>query len=110
MTKPVKIPITDELDLHTFHPGEVEALLADYFDECVKKDIFCVRVIHGKGTGTLKKRVRSALARNPRVRTFSDAPPDAGGWGATIVALNKKGEPAIMANQNKKNQQRNRKA
>lgn len=102
MTEPTKIPITEELDLHTFHPGEVEALLTDYFEECVKKKIFGVRVIHGKGTGALKKRVRSALARNPQVKSFSDAPPDAGGWGATMVTLNKKGSPAVITNQNKK--------
>lgn len=87
MTEPVKIPITDELDLHTFHPGEVEDLLTDYFDECLKKNILTVRVIHGKGTGALKRHVRAALARNPRVKSYRDAPAAAGGWGATVVDL-----------------------
>ncbi|OQX62676.1 MAG: DNA mismatch repair protein MutS [Desulfococcus sp. 4484_241] len=85
--KPVVVPIGDVLDLHTFRPGEVESLLADYFDECLKAGITCVRVIHGKGTGALKKKVWSVLARNPKVKGFHDAPPQAGGWGATIVYL-----------------------
>jgi dsDNA-specific endonuclease/ATPase MutS2 len=87
MITPVKIPITDELDLHSFRPNEVEALLADYFDECLKKNILSVRVIHGKGTGALKRHVHAALSRNPKVKTYSDAPPAAGGWGATMVTL-----------------------
>ena len=87
--EPVKIPIEDELDLHTFNPKEVPDLLDDYFSECIKAGIFSVRVIHGKGTGALKKRVRGCLEKNPRVASFSDAPPGAGGWGATIVELKK---------------------
>ncbi len=87
MTKPVIIPISDEIDLHAFRPDEVEDLLEEYFRECVKKRIFLVRVIHGKGTGTLKKKVQSALKRNPLVASFRDAGPGAGGWGASLVEL-----------------------
>ncbi len=87
MTQPVKIPITDEIDLHTFRPNEVADLLADYFSECLKIGIFRVRVIHGKGTGALKQRVSAALRKNPLVASFADAPPEAGGWGATLVDL-----------------------
>lgn len=88
MMKPVKITITDEIDLHTFRPEEVEDLLKEYFAECIKLRIFMVRVVHGKGTGALKKRVRSALKKNPMVSSFFDARPEAGGWGATMVTLN----------------------
>ncbi|MFZ0134733.1 MAG: Smr/MutS family protein [Desulfobacterales bacterium] len=87
MTEPVKLPIEDVLDLHTFLPREVPDLLDDYFEECVKAGIFAVRVIHGKGGGTLKKRVQSLLKRHPQVTGFKDAPADAGGWGATLVEL-----------------------
>ena len=87
MIKPVKIAITNEIDLHTFRPEEVEDLLDEYFSECIKHDIFSVRVVHGKGTGVLKKRVRSALKKNPLVTAFNDATPEAGGWGATMVTL-----------------------
>lgn len=85
--EPVRIPITDVLDLHTFAPGEVKPLLFDYFNECIRHDIFTVRVIHGKGTGALRRQVHAALSQNERVAAFETAPPSAGGWGATIVFL-----------------------
>lgn len=88
--EPVRLPIADILDLHTFSPREVPELLEDYFDECLKAGIFSVRLIHGKGSGILKKRVHAILKRNPLVAAFKDAPPDAGGWGATLVALQHK--------------------
>ena len=87
--EPVKIPIEDVLDLHTFHPRDVPDLLEDYFCECIKAEIFSVRIIHGKGKGIQKKRVRKLLNDNPMVESFSDAPPQAGGWGATVVELKK---------------------
>ena len=87
MTEPVKLPIGDVLDLHTFLPREVPELLKDYFAECLKVGIFSVRLRHGKGSGTLKKWVHGLLAANPLVASFKDAPPDAGGWGATLVEL-----------------------
>ena len=88
--EPVKIPIEDVIDLHTFRPEDVPDLLEDYFSACIDKSIFSVRVIHGKGKGVLKKRVQEILSKNPMVESFRDAPPGAGGWGATLVELNKK--------------------
>ena len=85
--KPVRIPIDGNLDLHLFSPREVPNLIDDYFAECVRSGVHEVRVIHGKGSGVLKKRVRRLLARHPRVASFKEAPPDAGGWGATLVTL-----------------------
>ncbi|GBC64104.1 DNA mismatch repair protein MutS [Desulfonema ishimotonii] len=87
MEEIVRMPIEDVLDLHTFRPEEVPDLLNDYFAECVQAGIFSVRVIHGRGKGVLKKRVRSLLKKNPLVRAFQEAPAEAGGWGATIVDL-----------------------
>ncbi|MCF8110694.1 MAG: Smr/MutS family protein [Desulfobacteraceae bacterium] len=84
---PVRIPINGELDLHTFRPSEVEPLLEDYFEACLEKGIHTVRVIHGKGTGKLKKKVHSVLSRHRLVKSFSDAAENAGGWGATRVML-----------------------
>lgn len=83
----IRMPIGDVLDLHTFLPKEVPDLLDDYFEACVQKGIFSVRVIHGKGTGVLKQRVRSILKRHPLVENYGDAPGGSGGWGATLVAL-----------------------
>jgi len=85
--KPVKIPIEDKLDLHTFQPKEMPALLDDYFSACIEANIFEVRIIHGKGKGVLRKRLRGLLDRNPWVSSFKTAPPEAGGWGATLVKL-----------------------
>jgi DNA-nicking Smr family endonuclease len=90
MMEPVRLPIEDVLDLHTFSPRDVPELLEDYFDECRKAGIFSVRLIHGKGSGILKKRVHVLLKRNPLVAAFKDAPSDAGGWGATLVELQHK--------------------
>lgn len=84
---PVAIPITGELDLHTFRPSEVTRLLDDYFAECIKRGIFRVRVVHGKGTGTLRTTVHAQLRRSPLVSSFLQADETSGGWGATWVTL-----------------------
>lgn len=87
--KPIKIPIEDYIDLHTFRPEEVSDLLSEYFLECIKNGIFTVRVIHGKGKGFLKKGVVEFLKKSPLVESFKDAPTGAGGWGTTMVELKK---------------------
>ncbi len=83
----VFLPIEDELDLHTFRPGEVRQLVEDYLKECRRMGILEVRVIHGKGTGQLRRGVHSLLERLPFVEEFYLAPPHMGGHGATIVKL-----------------------
>ena len=85
--EPIIMPIEDVLDLHTFRPKDVPNLLDDYFTACREAQMFSVRIIHGKGHGILKKRVHSILKRHPLVHSFTDAPPEAGGWGATLVNL-----------------------
>ena len=86
-TEPVRIPITDELDLHLFQPRDYPDLLADYLKECLKAGIVEVRIVHGKGTGFQRRRVREILTELPIVASFKDAPPQSGGWGATIAIL-----------------------
>ncbi|WP_027360038.1 Smr/MutS family protein [Desulforegula conservatrix] len=82
------VPITDEIDLHNFRPKDVKELLEDYFQACIEKGILSVRVIHGKGTGTLRKTVESFIAKSEMVKNFAyPAPGYAGGWGATLVEL-----------------------
>lgn len=85
--EPVRIPITENLDLHTFDPKELQDLLDDYFSACMEAGIYTVRVIHGKGKGILRDRVHSLLKKNRLVDTYKSAPPEAGGWGATMVEL-----------------------
>ncbi|AJE03020.1 Smr/MutS family protein [Geobacter pickeringii] len=84
---PVHIPIDGVLDLHTFRPREVGELVPDYLEECRRRGIYSVRIIHGKGTGTLRRTVHAILARLPGVASFRLADGDAGGWGATLVEL-----------------------
>ncbi|MFT4177694.1 MAG: Smr/MutS family protein [Luteolibacter sp.] len=87
-------PITDELDLHTFRPSEIGELLPEYFRECLERGIFTVRVIHGKGTGTLREGVHRCLEKLPEVDSFQyPAGERSGSWGATWVFLRRKEEP-----------------
>jgi DNA-nicking Smr family endonuclease len=89
MTGPdeVNIPIDGTLDLHTFQPNEVNDLVPEYLIACRDKGILQVRIVHGKGTGTLQRTVRSILTKLSYVRSFHPADESAGGWGATIVLL-----------------------
>jgi len=84
---PVDIPIDGTLDLHTFNPRDLKELLPDYLEACREKEILQVRIIHGKGSGFLKKSVLSILSRLSSVASFKPAGEDAGGWGTTIVTL-----------------------
>ena len=88
--KPVKMPITDVLDLHTFNPREIPDLLDDYFLACVEAEIYSIRLIHGKGKGILRNRVLEILKRHPLVSFYKPAPPEAGSWGAVLVDLKRK--------------------
>jgi dsDNA-specific endonuclease/ATPase MutS2 len=85
--EPVAIPITGELDLHTFRPAEISSLLDAYFAECMKRGLHQVRVVHGKGTGTLRSTVHAHLRQSRLVARFAQGDESSGGWGATIVTL-----------------------
>ena len=92
MTDPqsLELPIDGTLDLHTFLPGEVTDLVPEYLAACRERGITQVRIIHGKGVGTLRRTVESVLRKLPYVEQFKTAAEDAGGWGATIVILRRK--------------------
>jgi dsDNA-specific endonuclease/ATPase MutS2 len=87
---PVPLPINGVLDLHTFRPAEVKDLVPDYLEECRGRGILQVRIIHGKGTGTLRETVHALLRRNPLVVRFALADETGGGWGATVVELRRR--------------------
>lgn len=84
---PVEVPITSELDLHTFRPNEIGSLLPEYFRECRMKGLTQVRVIHGKGSGALREGVHRLLEKLPEVESFKLGDETSGSWGATRVWL-----------------------
>ena len=83
----VALPIDGVLDLHTFDPRELGDLLPTWIDECRAHGLFELRIVHGKGTGALRRSVHAILARRVDVLEYRLAPPERGGWGATIVVL-----------------------
>jgi len=85
--EPIRIPIADVFDLHTVPPRDVEPIVEEYLREALGLGFKVLRIIHGRGIGVQRDLVRSILARTPFVESFSDAPLEAGGWGATIVTL-----------------------
>ena len=89
---PVRIPITDVFDLHTIAPRDVKVVVEEYLHEAHSAGFPSVRIIHGKGRGVQKEMVRAILGRTPYVSSWTDAPPEAGGLGATIVWLRERPE------------------
>ena len=83
----VTVVIDGTLDLHGFDPKEIKDLVPYYLELCRDKNILQVRIIHGKGTGTLRRLVHSLLAKNSLVATFRLAAEDGGSWRATLVDL-----------------------
>lgn len=83
----VEYPIDGILDLHTFRPSEVADLVQDYLDECQRLGVFEIRIIHGKGKGTLMNIVHAGLKKRDDVQLFQIAPRERGGRGATLVTL-----------------------
>ncbi len=84
-----KVPIDGVLDLHTFCPEELGSLIPEYINACLEKDIYQLRIIHGKGTGNLRRSVHALLDRNKNVKSYKLAG-DRSGWGATSVELTEK--------------------
>ena len=85
--EPVRLEIRDVFDLHSVPPREVRAVVEEYLREAQRLGFRSVRIIHGKGIGVQRETVRAVLARTPFVGHFADAPPGAGGWGATVATL-----------------------
>jgi dsDNA-specific endonuclease/ATPase MutS2 len=84
---PIELPITDAIDLHSFRPAEVADVVREYLDAAYAKGLRDLRIVHGRGIGVQRRTVRVVLERDPRVVSFGDAAPEAGGWGATWVRL-----------------------
>lgn len=84
---PVVVPIEDALDLHSFQPREILDVVDAYLDAAREKGLGEVRLIHGRGKGVQRARIQQMLASDPRVVRWQEAPPQRGGWGATLVWL-----------------------
>jgi DNA-nicking Smr family endonuclease len=85
--EPVQLPIDGVLDLHTFRPQDVKDVLNEFIGECLRRRIYELRVIHGKGIGQMRNTVHGILKRHPEVHTYSLASEHYGGSGATVVRL-----------------------
>ncbi|HEX8160944.1 MAG TPA: Smr/MutS family protein [Pyrinomonadaceae bacterium] len=85
--EPVELEITDVFDLHTVPPREVKRVVEAYLEEARRAGFRSVRIIHGKGRGVQRETVRAVLSRTPFVVGWADAPPSAGGLGATVAHL-----------------------
>ena len=92
MTEPAfEIPFDGTLDLHTFSPKDVKSLVPEYIDECLRRGILQIRIVHGKGTGVLRRIVHAELDRHPAVRSYRHEGGSGGSWGATVVDLREMG-------------------
>jgi DNA-nicking Smr family endonuclease len=85
--EPIELSVTDVLDLHAFAPRDAKTAVEAYLEEARRLGLRAVRIIHGRGIGVQREMVRSVLSKTPYVVHFSDAPGEAGGWGATLVTL-----------------------
>lgn len=83
----MQIEITDVFDLHSVPSRDVENVVEEYLSEANRLGLKALRIIHGRGIGVQREAVRRILARTPFVKSFGDAPAEAGGWGATLVTL-----------------------
>jgi dsDNA-specific endonuclease/ATPase MutS2 len=79
--------LTDELDLHNFQPKDCADLVEEYLHAAQEKGFPSVRIIHGKGKGTLRRIVHGVCEKHPAVKTFRLGDQRSGSWGATLVEL-----------------------
>lgn len=88
---PVEIPLEDFMDLHPFAPEDIPSVAEAYLEAAREAGLQEVRLIHGRGRGVQKERVRQLLGRLDWVEHFEEAPAERGGWGATLVWLRRSG-------------------
>ena len=89
--EPVVVPIEDALDLHSFPPRDIPSVVEAYLEAALEKGLTEVRLIHGRGIGAQRERVRALLSQHADVLDYRDAPPTRGGWGATVARLRRRG-------------------
>ena len=87
---PIVLPLEDHIDLHPFAPRDIPSVVEEYVFQCHEQGLREVRIIHGRGKGVQRRIVQSALEKNPLVESCHDAPPERGGWGATVAVIREK--------------------
>ena len=80
-------PAIDEVHLRRLTIDEALIQLDRYLNDAFMAGLYQVRVIHGKGTGTLRQVVREQLASHPLVKSYRPGGYGEGGAGVTIVEL-----------------------
>ena len=85
--EPVALPIEDSIDLHAFATKDIPGVVESYLEAAREAGFQEVRIIHGRGKGIQKERVRQVLGRSEHVTHFEEATPDRGGFGATLARL-----------------------
>jgi DNA-nicking Smr family endonuclease len=83
----VRIPVTGELDLHPFAPRDIPSVVRDYVEACRERGLVHLRLVHGRGRGVQRAVVQRLLRSLEGVVDVRDAPPEAGGWGATLAEI-----------------------
>jgi DNA mismatch repair protein MutS2 len=84
---PEKTGVGAELHLLGRTTDEAREMVEQYLDDAFMAGLPTVRLVHGKGTGALRKTVRTLLSAHPLVESFRDGEPSEGGAGATVAAL-----------------------
>ncbi|MDH4395726.1 MAG: Smr/MutS family protein [Limnobacter sp.] len=85
--------VQSQIDLHGYRTDEAREAVTAFVKSCIKRDLRCVRIIHGKGLGSagkepvLKDKVKRWLVQKDEVLAFCQAPPRDGGAGALLVIL-----------------------
>jgi DNA mismatch repair protein MutS2 len=84
---PPSAPPSPELEVRGMSVGEALPLIDKHLDAAFRAGVPQVRIVHGKGTGTLRRAIRDALSGHPLVKSLSTPPPKEGGEGVTIVEI-----------------------
>ncbi len=81
------VQASSEIDVRGMRADEVDAPVVQAIDAAVRADLRSLRIIHGKGTGSLRERVAEMLRKDVRVKEFRLGAWNEGGAGVTIADL-----------------------
>ena len=82
--------VQDGIDLHGMTRDQSSAVLVEFLEQCMGRGLRCVRIVHGKGLGILKAKLKKWLPQREEVLAYCQAPANDGGSGALLVLLKTK--------------------